>query len=550
MSPLCNIAAHLPRQAERAPFQCAVVVPGGRLPDLEPLWAQWTFHQLDEASDHLAHCLTQIGITRGKRTVLMVTPSLDYFSLVFALFKVGAVMVLIDPGLPRQSVLQCLKECEVEAFVGVPLAHVARTLFPGSFRKVEVNLTVGRRWFWGGYTLEDLKAFPYQGKFPIAPTTEEDLAAILFTSGSTGVPKGAVYTHGHFEAQVRLLRENWDIKPGGVDLCTFPLFALFDPALGLTAVVPEMDFRKPAQADPRLLVEAIKTFGATQLFGSPALIDTLSRYGTDHGVTLPSIRRVLSSGAPMTPQVLQRMVDMVPNAEVYTPYGATESLPVAKIEAQEMLAETVPLTQRGEGICVGRPVSEITVRIIKITDDMIPQWSDDLLVAQGEIGEITVAGPVVTEQYWARPELTRLAKIQEGDHVVHRMGDVGKIDEKGRIWMCGRKSHRVETEAGPLFSVPVEEVFNTHPQVRRTALVWRGERPRQKPVLVVELEQGINTPETEIRSALLALGARYPHTAGIQDVLFYPEPFPVDIRHNAKITREKLAEWAATRLGS
>lgn len=535
--PSTNIASHLPAMAKRQPDRAALILPDG---------GAMTFAELDARSDAYAHGLEGAGIRRGVRTVLMVPPDREFFPLVFALFKVGAVLVLIDPGIGRGSLLKCLDEVEPEAFIGVPKAHLARLLFPRPFRKVRTLVTVGRRYLWGGHTLESLRVSGGDAPYTMAPTAPEDVAAILFTSGSTGIPKGAVYTHGIFDAQVRSIRDTYGIRPGEIDLPTFPLFALFDPALGMTAVIPDMDFRAPAKADPRMLVRLIHAHSVTSMFGSPALLDALGRHGEATGAKLPTLRRVLSAGAPMRTDVLRRMTAMLSkDAEIFTPFGATESLPVASLGSREALGETAAGTAEGKGVCVGRPVDGAVVRIIRVTDEAIPAWSDSLQVSPGEIGEITVRGPMVTREYYARPEQTRLAKIDDSGRVVHRMGDVGWMDERGRLWMCGRKGQRVVTARGTLFTVPVEEIFNTLPAVLRSALVGVGVRGQQVPVLVVEREKSATISDDTLRAELLALGARRPLTAGVAKILFYPRPFPVDVRHNAKIERETLARWAS-----
>ena len=547
-TPSCNIASHLPAMAARQPHKRAVVVPVGRDPSGNVTWAHSTFSQLDEASDRIAHGLESVGIRRGVRTVLMVKPSLDFFALVFALYKVGAVVVLIDPGIGSRALKTCLKEVAPEAFVGVPAAHVARLVFRRSLRSLRVLVTVGSRWFWGGHTLDGIRAQgPYE-PYVMAETDPEEPAAILFTSGSTGIPKGAIYTHGMFDAQVRMLKAIYRFGDDEIDLPTFPLFALFDPALGMTAVIPDMDARKPGEADPRKIIEAIEDHGCTTMFGSPALVRNLARYGVENGVRLPSLRRVLSAGAPVPHDVLADMHRVLsPEAEVFTPYGATESLPVANIGSREVLESTVERTAAGEGICVGRPVDGALVRVIRITDEAIASWSDDLQLPDGEIGEITVRGAMVTREYCARPDQAALAKIDDGGQVVHRMGDLGRFDELGRLWMCGRKSHRVITASGPLFTVPVERVFDRHPAVLRSALVGVGEPGGQVPRLLVEREPGVQLSDVALVEELRALAREQALTAAIEHISVYPDAFPVDIRHNAKINRERLALWAVGR---
>jgi acyl-CoA synthetase (AMP-forming)/AMP-acid ligase II len=194
-------------------------------------------------------------------------------------------------------------------------------------------------------------------------------------------------------------------------------------------------------------------------------------------------------------------------------------------------------------------VGDLQLAVIGISDEAIPAWSEDLRVPDGTIGEIAVKGPIVTQAYFNRPEATALAKIPDpAGGFWHRMGDLGHRDAQGRIWFCGRKSHRVRTREGTLFTIQVEAVFNTHPAVRRPALVGVGRPGEQIPVLCVELNADArDTDRQKLAEELRAIGRSFDHTRGIRPILFHPS-FPVDIRHNAKIFREKLAVWAAARL--
>ncbi len=540
-----NIAAALVERARQQPDTIALIEPR----DGE---ARWAFRQLDDESNRLARGLARLGIARGTRTVLMVPPSLRFYALTFALFKLGAVVVLIDPGMGVRSLGACLNEAEPEAFIGVPKAHAARVLLRWGSRTIRHRVTVGRRLFWGGRTLKRVEQEGAGGGPVLATTAADDTAAILFTSGSTGVAKGAVYTHAIFAAQVEYLKRLYGIEPGEVDLPTFPLFGLFAPALGMTAVIPRMDFTRPGSVDPDNILGPIQRYGVTNLFGSPALLRRVGFSQQAAGQHLHTLRRVISAGAPVPPAVIRQFTTLLaPGVQVHTPYGATEALPVATIGSDEVLGDTAAATAAGRGVCVGRPVEGMAVRIIGIDDGPIATWSDDLLAPPGQIGEIIVQGPVVTRCYFNRPEATALHKIADParDTFWHRMGDVGYLDDQGRLWFCGRKSQRVVTPAGPLFTIPCEGVFNTHPLVLRSALVGARLGPDVVPVLCVELERGKPAALDVARLVreLTELAEAHEHTRSIRHFLIHPA-FPVDIRHNAKIFREKLADWASRQL--
>lgn len=547
VGPGSNIAAALPRLAREQPDAVAMRCPGprGDYPDAHAL----TYAALDARSDAIAAGLARRGIVRGTRTVVMVRPTPEFFLVMFALFKAGAVPVLVDPGIDRRALRQCLAEAQAQAFVGIPLAHVARVLL-GWARSATVRITTGAHAWLADATLARVERDGAGAAPQLADTTPDEVAAILFTSGSTGVPKGVVYRHRHFAAQVDMLRDAFGMAPGGVDLPTFPPFALFDPALGLTAVIPDMDPTRPASADPRRLHAAMRRFGATQLFGSPALMRVLA----EHGQPLPGIARVTSAGAPVPADVVQKIRALLPDdARFWTPYGATECLPVAIIEGRELVTLRAR-TAAGAGTCVGRPVPPNDVRIIGIDDGPIERWEDARPAPAGQVGEITVAGPTATDAYFNRDAQTRLAKIVEalpdgGTRVVHRMGDLGYFDGEGRLWFCGRKTQRVVTGTTTLCTEQVEPVFDAHPDVRRSALVGVGERGAQQPVLCVEPAAGVDARQwPRIAAELRFMAEGLVHTAHVQAFLRYPKPFPVDIRHNAKIGRETLAAWAATEL--
>ncbi len=547
-----NLAAFIPELAARQPDKPAIVFPRGRGPRGRARYAKLTFREFEEQMNAYARGFLAVGVTRGMRVSFMVRPKLEFLPLLFAMYKIGAVPVLIDPGIGKQNLLECVRAARPRAFVGIPRAQVARLLFPKYFKSVRITVTIGKKWFWGGHSLKDL--YVADGDAPDCTTTAEDPAAIIFTTGSTGPPKGVVYTHGMFVAQRKLLREIFGITENDVDMPTFALFSMYTLPMGCTLVIPDMDQTRPATVDPRRIIEAVESNGVTFSFGSPALWNTVSLYCLKHGVEFASLKKVLMAGAPIPAYLHERMLGHIlgQDGEVYTPYGATECLPVTSFRGSAALGETAKLTAKGKGYCVGSPLPGITVKIIKISDEPIRFWREVKELPAGEIGEITVQGPVVSREYFELPEQTVLHKVYETDGpdgpFWHRTGDLGRVDEQGRLWLCGRKAHRVETGSQTLFTVCCEAIFNEHRDVFRSALVGLGEyRYGQKPVIIIEPQPGKHPWDAQIelfKNELLVLAQAHEITRPIETVLFH-EAFPVDVRHNAKIFREKLAAWAA-----
>lgn len=548
-----NIAFQLTAAAARWPQAIAVAVPRGRRRDGSRRYRQITFEELERDSCRVAAGLQALGVTAGQRLVLMVPPGIEFICLTFALFKTGAIVVLIDPGMGRQHLLQCLEDVCPDGFVAVPLVQAVRLWHRRRFPQARRNVTVGRRWFWGGATLADLRRYSAGALCP--PQVEAaDAAAIIFTTGSTGPPKGVLYRHGNFASQVQQLRDFYDVRPGEIDLPAFPLFALFNSAMGVTSVIPDMDPRKPAEVNPAHIVEAVRDWNVTQAFGSPALWNVVGPYCQQRQIRLPSLRRVLSAGAPVPPRVLRQMKDVIaPDGDVHTPYGATEALPVASISASEVLQETSLRSNAGAGTCVGRRFRGIHWQVIRICDQPIATIDQVEALPTGEIGELIVSGPVVTHRYVTRPESNAIAKIGDGPEVWHRMGDVGYLDEQDRFWFCGRMAHRVTTDRGTLFTIPCEAIFNQHPLVYRSALIGIGPAGRQQPVIVVQpwpdrFPTG-PSEQSQLVAELYELGQRSELTRSItRQSILLRQSLPVDIRHNAKIFREQLVPWAAQQL--
>ena len=546
---LQNVGHVVSETAKHLPDQIAVAAP--KRNSRRPIqYNTISFSDLEHKSNQIAIGLRNLGITPGMRLALMIPPGLDFVAFVFGMFKAGVVVILIDPGMGRKNMVRCLSAAEPEGIVGIGLAHAMRILFAKRFPRCEKNVVVGKRWWPGCVSANKFNQIEV-GEFKRLEQSRETPAAIIFTTGSTGPPKGVLYRHRVFLEQARQIRDYFEIKPGSVDVSGFPLFALFNCAMGTTTVFPRMDATRPAEVDPLDIKDAVDKFSATQSFGSPALWNTVSRYAVKNGLTFPTIKQVFSAGAPVPSHVLERIKKIIADdGEIYTPYGATESLPVAANSASVVLAETAEKTEQGFGTCVGNRFPDMQWKVIEINDSPIAKLSQTKTVAVGEVGELIVKGDVVTDQYVTSDTANALHKVTDGDEFWHRMGDVGYLDDQDRFWFCGRKSHRVITESETLFTIIVEGVVNTHPKVYRSALVGIGEPGYQMPVVVVEpWEEHWTTNKnatTQLIDEIAELCQSNEKTQQIRTVLV-KQKLPVDIRHNSKIFREQLRDWARSR---
>lgn len=553
-----NIGHSLTEMAERMPHSIAVACPRKGQPQRVAVGKQLdyetiTFADLERKSNQIANGLIEMGVTPGMRIALMVPPGIDFVASVFGLFKSGVVTILIDPGMGRKNMIQCLSDAKPQGILGIPLAHLARTILFFKFPNCKHNVAI-QGLFPG---CKNASSFFKQLDNTTPPWLElkrDDPAAIIFTTGSTGPPKGVLYRHRIFIEQCEQIANYFRMEPGKTDVSGFPLFALFNIAMGTTTVFPQMDPTRPADVYPPNIIDAVEQFKANQSFGSPALWNTVANYCVKNSKRLPTIERILTAGAPVPPPTLRKISNIIsPTGDTFTPYGATESLPIACNSATVVLEETADRTERGEGTCVGKRFPKIDWQIIAIDDKPILEIGDILPLENGTVGELIVRGPVVSDQYVTRTDANAKHKISDGDSFWHRMGDVGYLDEQDRFWFCGRKTHRVQTSQHTMFTIPCEAIINTHPAIYRSALVGIGPTGEQRPIMICEPnpDQWPNSESDKdhLLSEIKLLAGKFWQTNSIESFLLH-RSLPVDIRHNSKIFREQLRGWAKQEIGS
>lgn len=530
-----NILDDIDKMTREAPQQAALKIPRrGSSHDLT--YEMITFEQLNARIAMTCTYLFSQGIVRGTKVLVMVPPGEDLLVLVFSLLKAEAVPIVIDPGMGVKNFFKCVRRVQPTAFVACPKARFLFTilsLFVKSLRKkVIFSERLKRNIRERGFACDLLH-----------DTNWDRTAAVLFTSGSTGHPKGAVYTYRQLNAQAEALQEAFHFQSGEVDLSMLPVFSLYSPILNMTAIVPEMDPSHPSAFNPADIVNAMHRCKVTNSFGSPRLWTKIADYCEAQHVKLPSLKRVFLAGAPVHPQLLRRVQVLLPSGQVYTPYGATEALPIACISASEVLGETYDQTLQGCGTCVGKPLPGVRVHIIPITNEPLAALPETL--ATRVIGEIVVQAPYVSESYMNDAAATQKAKIVENGVVWHRMGDVGYLDEQGRLWFCGRKVERVVSDDGKIYYTDCcEAIFNVHPQVFRSALIQYKRGSSVVPAVVIEpkVMPSSRREKMALLDSVKALGKKFETTRDIDHFFLYKH-FPVDVRHNAKIHRLALSRY-------
>lgn len=460
--------------------------------------------------------LREMGLRRGNVILVFQPVSIELYEILLASFHAGLQVMLADPSAGRGFLSHCCRRLEPHAYFGSWMAQCLR-LTIAEMRQVPISISA--RWFPGARAWHT----DSPGR-PAVDVADDESALVTFTSGSTGVPKAAVRSHGFLLAQHKALSKALDFEDAEVDLITLPVFVLANLASGLTSVLAATDLAMPGAPDARAVRRQCIQFGVTRCAASPAFFEGLLRSAEG----MPHMAKVYTGGAPVFPDLLQRLRDALPDACIHSVYGSTEAEPIAHFSADEADDASVLLTRRGGGLCAGLPVPEVCVRIIP------DQWGKPLgagaikSMAAGEAGEIIVTGDHVLRGYLEGlgDEET---KVHDGNRVWHRTGDAGWMDESGRIWLLGRCAEKLSAisvgEGLPTdalrYSFGIECAMRERfPEIRMAALEWNGQR-----ALVVGRKC-----DTEVAAAIKKLG----HGFGISQ-LIYLDALPLDRRHHAKI---------------
>lgn len=536
-----NIAHRFEHQVNKHPEKEALILSKKSWFSLRYRYHTLSFSQIQERIEAIAHELRERGARPQDRAVVFIKPGEHLAAVTFALFRIGVVPVFIDPGMGKENLLRCIEQAKPRLLIAETVVHLIKMFYPKAFRSVEIALSP--RGLHRCYKKTLKPELTYCEK-----TQGSELAAILFTSGGTGAPKGVQYNHQLFDTQTTLLKEMFNLDENERDCPGFPLFSLFTLCMGMSSVIPDLNAAQPSKAKPERLVRQILDQQTTFLAGSPAIWEKVALYCLKNNITLPSVKWVVMFGAPVSLKIHRSFKAVLPNGNTYTPYGATEALPISLIDGQTILENHVQDMERGRGWAIGKPVQGAKVCLIPITDEPLASLEQAPPLGPNEIGEIIVQGEMVTRAYDSLPEANKVSKIDDPQTGFwHRMGDIGFMDEQGQLWFCGRKTHRVPTNEGLLSSIQCEAIFNTHPDVRRSALVGLPNGGQTfEPAIIIELNQSARSKREQrvaLKAELAQRAMKYPHTQHIKKI-YFSESFPVDVRHHIKIDRLKLRDMA------
>ena len=513
----------------------------------KPLYQTLSFAAISTLVARYEQGLTASGLVARDRVVILMKPGADFLAMSYAVMGRGAVPVFIDPGIGIANIIKCVEEAEPKGFIGIPRAHLLRLKAPRIFASMHYCVVATQRHLPGIPTLGSFARFPPLPLDPVMRCSDEE-ALIAFTSGATGVPKGVVFTNGMLEAQVGIFREHFGFQSGQQDCPLLPIFSLFTLALGGGSVFPPLNPRHPLAVKADQVVRIMNDCGVQSSFGSPTLWTKLGEYCLRSGTAIPALRKIFMAGAPVPAHTVELLRKIASAAESFTPYGSTEALPVTLISGTDLLyAQNIPAHSGEQGTLVGKPVQGVEVRIVIPTTPPLRELHALTACPPRVLGEVLVTGENVSTAYLRRPAANRDSKVIDGQRIWHRMGDSGYLDEAGNLYFCGRLSHAVVTDSGVFHSVPVERVFNVHPNVYRTALISTCAGTEA----AIAVEPYANAwprgarAKRAMAEELRAIGRRNPLTASITKFYFH-RSFPVDARHNAKIFRDALSAWAAT----
>ncbi len=514
-----NIARILSNIAEERPKEPAIIeMIGGRE-------RRTSFGQLEISARCAAAMLAADGIRAGDHVLILQPMSAELYVALLALFRLGAIAMVLDPSAGPKHVQRCCTIQPPRALIASKRAHLLRLRIK-ALRKIPLKYSIGGRAFFAR-RWENLNTFRPDAQLHIGNL--ETPALLTFTSGSTGQPKAAVRSHGLLLAQRTALKEALDLQPGQTDLTTLPIFLLANLASGVCSIIPNADLRHVGRIDPPPVIRQVEAHQPHSTVASPAFLERIADHCIENKIAVPGFARIFTGGAPVFPKMMLKLKQIAPQTQIVAVYGSTEAEPIAHIALDEMSKADFAAMQNGKGLLAGKPVPQINLKVLRqqwgrpIGDYFENSFIRDCQAAN-QAGEIVVHGDHVLRGY-LNGIGDQETKFRVGGRVWHRTGDAGYLDERGRLWLLGRCEARIEDNRGEIYPFAVECAAQEHPAVRRAALIASGGQR----ILAIESSGDLELADLQKSLAWAQL-----------DSIRQLKHIPVDKRHNAKVDYPEL----------
>lgn len=490
-----------------------------------------TWSELNRKVALVAGGLLDFGIKPGDIVMIYMPMSLELYLALLAVGRIGAIAAFLESWAKEIHLESCSKLMHPKAFIshndlsglGIPL-----------------KIIIGDKVPLGGISFSELEA---KGKTAeILPVDDGATALVTFTTGSSGIPKGANRTHGFLKAQHDALSQAFPYAPDDLDLTAFPVFLLNNLAGGVSTVLSAVDLGNPKPEDVKILTEQILSTKPTCITLPPSLVWHIAKFCEQGGIYLSSLKRTITGGAPVGPEMIKAYKKIAPNSKFVVLYGSTEAEPVAHIEGEQILRDLGQTGEKQIGVCVGTPVAGIKTHIVKINRAPIVLgkngWSE-LDVAHGEVGELLVSGPQVCKDYYNNPEAVRVNKVKDGDVVWHRTGDLAYFDSKGMLWVVGRVHNAIQRKGSWYYPIGAELIIRKLAFVKQAAFVGIPDPDLGEKTVAVfstfekpkEAEKLKHLVKKELEKKNIPV-----------DLTVYMDAIPLDPRHHSKIDYNRLKE--------
>ncbi len=489
-----------------------------------------SFDELEKKINIFANAFSEEGINAQDRVLVFIPPCIELIATVFALFKIGATPVFIDPGMGIDKLLENIQKTKATALIAISKAILLQKMKGKFFTSIKTIINVD-----GGLIGKSLKKIVKNksNMFESYTYSKNDIAAILFTSGATGPSKGVEYSMEMFVEQTKALKELFSLSAEQRDMSGFPLFALYSLSIGLTTYLSEsIDARRPAETNGKKLAAELVKHNVSFANGSPSIWISLAKYLKAKKKTIPNLKKLAMFGAPISHELIKDLRDTLPNCTVYTPYGATESLPVSVITDEMILGDTFRDTQSAKGVCVGYLHSSVDLDIRNTND-----YSE---IGEYKVGEIYINSKMTSKQYFENEDANKKSKLDKSGKLYHFIGDLGYQDRWGRLWYLGRSSHVLKVGSESIYSIEIEGLLNSHPKIEKSALVKVRDEVSVA-IIVKEKKTMGDLEKEELFEELRVFGKNYPKVQLIKN-FYVVDTFPVDTRHNIKIDRILLGK--------